>query len=173
MDISHHTNCITRPRLHLHNDILSALDQNKAVLLVCLDPSAAFDTVNHKIHLNRLEKPVGISTCLSWYRSYLTNRKQSVVIQGVSSTMRDLSSGVPQGSVFDPKMFNIYMLPAGDIAKKHGVDHLFSADDKNLWITFRQKEVMMTLLRIKSLIADLREWLGDNWLMYNDSLSNK
>ncbi len=53
--------------------------------------------------------------------------------------------------------------------KKHGVDHLFYADDKNLWIAFRQKEVMMTLLRMESLIADLREWLGDNWLMCNDS----
>ncbi len=92
-----------------------------------------------------------MGTCLSWHRSYLINRKQSVVIQGVSSTMRDLSSGVPQGSVVGPKMVDVYMLPAGDIAKKHYVDHLFYADDKNLWITFRQKEVMMTLLRMESL----------------------
>ncbi len=103
-----------------------------------------------------------IGTCLSWYCSYLTDRKQLAVIQGVSSTMRDLSSGVPQGSVVGPKMFNIYMLPAGDIAKKYDVDDLFYADDKNLWIAFRQKEVTMTLLRMESLIADLREWLGDN-----------
>ncbi len=156
--------------LCLHNDILWALDQNKAVLLVCLDLSTAFDTINHKILLNRLQKCVGImGTCLSWYCSYLTNRKQSVVIQCVSSTRRDLPSGVPQGSVVGPKMFNIYMLPAGDIAKKHGVDHLFYADDKIPWIAFKQKEVMMTLLRMESLIAYMREWLGDNWLMCNDS----
>jgi len=155
--------------LRLHNDILWALDQNKAVLLICLDLSAAFDTVDHQILLNRLEKHVGITgKCLSWYHSYLTNRKQSVVIHGVSSTVRDLSCGVPQGSVVGPKLFNIYMLPAGDIAKKHGVDHLFYADDKNLWIAFRQKEVMITLLWMEALIVDLREWLGDNWLMCNN-----
>ncbi len=91
------------------------------------------------------------------------------MIQGISSTMRDLSCGVPKGTMVGPKMFNIYMLPAGDIAKRHGVDHPFYADDKNLWIAFRQKEVMMTLLRMECFTADLREWLGDNWLMCNDS----
>ncbi len=81
-----------------------ALDQNKAVLLVCLDLNAAFDTIDHKILINRLEKQVGITeTCLSWCHSFLTNRKQLVVIQGMSTTMRDLSSELHQGSVDGPK----------------------------------------------------------------------
>ncbi len=78
--------------------------------------------------------------------------------------MRDLSSGVPQGSVVGPNMFNIYMLPAVDIAKKQSVDHLFYTDDNTLWIAFRQKKVMMTLIGKEILIADLPEWLGNNWM---------
>ncbi len=63
----------------LHNDILWALDQNKAVLLVCLDLNAAFIMIDHKMLINRLENWVGITgTGLSWYCSFLTNRKRSV-----------------------------------------------------------------------------------------------
>jgi hypothetical protein len=155
--------------VRLHSDILWALDQNKAVLLVCLDLSAAFDTVDHLVLLNRMEKHVGITgKCLACYRSYLSNRKQTVVIQGVSSTQRGLPYGVPQGSVSGPKCFNIYMLPAGDIARKHGVAHLFYADDKNLYIAFQQKDIAITVTKMESLISDLREWLRVNWLMCND-----
>ncbi len=71
-------------------------------------------------------------------------------------------------AVVGPKMVNIYMFPAGDIAKKYCVDHLFYADDKNLWILFRQKEVMMILLKMEALIPDLREWRGNNWLKCYD-----
>ena len=153
----------------LHNNILWALDQNKAVLLVCLDLRAAFNMVDHQILLNRLEKRIGITgTCLAWYHSYLTNRKQTVVIQGVSSTQRDLTCGVPQGSVGGPKLFNVYLLPAADIAHKHDVEQLFFADDKNLWIEFRQKDVAITAEKMENLISDLREWLGVNWLKCND-----
>ncbi len=51
--------------LHMHNDILTTLDQNKSVLIICMDLSAAFDTVDHDILLNRIKKRIGIThTCL-------------------------------------------------------------------------------------------------------------
>ena len=86
--------------MRVYNDILCIIDQKKYVLLVCLDLSAAFDIVDHNILLNRLEQRIGITDkCLMWFRSYLHNCKQSVSINGVTSSQKDLCCGVPQGSV--------------------------------------------------------------------------
>ena len=62
--------------LKIQSDILMSLDNGKAVVLVFLDMSAAFDTVNHKILLSRLSESFGIKgMALKWFNSYLTNRK--------------------------------------------------------------------------------------------------
>ncbi len=61
--------------LCMHNDILTALDQNKSVLIICMDLSPAFDTVDHEILLNLIEKRIRVThTCLKWFCSYLNNR---------------------------------------------------------------------------------------------------
>ena len=58
--------------LFIQNDILNSIDQNKVVLLVLLDLSAAFDTIDHKLLINRLSSRLGLSGCvLDWFRSYL------------------------------------------------------------------------------------------------------
>ena len=63
--------------VRVHNDILTAIDNNKTVILLLLDLSAAFDTVDHSILLSRLSSRFGIKgTVLAWLRSYLTSRKQ-------------------------------------------------------------------------------------------------
>ena len=84
----------------MHNDILTAVDNNRIVILLLLDLSAAFDTVDHAILLHRLEVRFGIKQkALAWFKSYLMNRSQSVSIRGSDSAPRDLLHGVPQGSV--------------------------------------------------------------------------
>ncbi len=155
--------------VRIHNDILSALDENQAVLLVCLDLSAAFDTVDHSILLNRLEKRLGITgKCLSWFHSYLTGRTQKVVLQGVASKHCDLSCGVPQGSVLGPKLFTIYTLPIGDIIRVHNISFHIYADDKNLYLAFKQLDINNTSLKMEHLIMDVRSWLILNMLKFND-----
>ncbi len=85
--------------LHVQIDILMAIDNRYAVILVLLDLSAAFDTVDHKLLLDRL----GITgNALLWFKSYLTDRKQRVQINGVCSKSTNLTCGVPQGSVLGP-----------------------------------------------------------------------
>ena len=122
--------------------MLNALDQRKSVLLFALDLSAAFDTVDHDILLKRLEKRVGIKgQCLSWFVSYLTDRRQAVAVKGVKSTERKLSCGVPQGSVLGPKLFNVYMLPLGDIIRNHSLDYHVYADDTTIYVTFNDKGI--------------------------------
>ena len=70
------------------------------MVLLLLDMSAAFDTVDHELLLQRMFKRFGIDgQVLKWFQSYLHNRTQSVVIDGVKSISKDLRCGVPQGSV--------------------------------------------------------------------------
>ena len=89
--------------MRVHNDIMISLDNGNSVILVLLDLSAAFDTVNHDLLLSRLEKRFGITgTVLNWFKSYLCNRSQFVSINQSHSTKRDLLVGVPQGSVLGP-----------------------------------------------------------------------
>ncbi len=94
--------------LRVHNDILMQLDKPDAVVLVLLDPSAAFDTIDHAIRLKRMAKRCGFKgTLLKWIKSYLSDRKQKVVIDGEQSMFKDIKYGVPQGSVLGPILFTI------------------------------------------------------------------
>src|SRR6218665_3254150 len=81
------------------SDILLAIDSGNFSLLSLLDLSAAFDTVDHDILLQRLHLSFGLSsTVLEWMTSYLTDRQQCVRHAGSSSTTTILTCGVPQGS---------------------------------------------------------------------------
>ena len=66
----------------MHNDIICALGDNKCVLLVMLDLSAAFDTVSHQHLLDTLQTLGIAGTALDWFQSYLTNRTQNINISG-------------------------------------------------------------------------------------------
>ena len=73
------------------------------MFLLLLDLSAAFDTVNHTLLLSRLENSFGITgTVLHWFHSYLSGRSRFVEINFTESSVRDLTVGVPQGSVLGP-----------------------------------------------------------------------
>ena len=85
------------------NDILMKMNTQEVTLLVMLDLSAAFDTVNHKILLTRLNKELGIcGSALEWFKSYLAKRGQRVYIDGSLSERFSLECGVPQGSCLGP-----------------------------------------------------------------------
>ena len=88
--------------VRVQNDILTHIDNKHGVILVLLDLSAAFDTIDHKTLLHQLRHRMGISgTALEWFRSYLTGRTQAVCIEGEYSTAAPLQFGVPQGSCLD------------------------------------------------------------------------
>ena len=83
--------------IRVQNDILHAMDKKHVTILVLLDLSAAFDTVDHSILIRRLEQRCGITgTALDWLISYLKNRKQTVSIDGELSDPQHLDCGVPQ-----------------------------------------------------------------------------
>ena len=85
--------------IKVHSDIVTAIDDGQSVILVLLDLSAAFDTVDHRILLTRLSTRYGIhDRALEWFVSYLSGRTQFVKLDGSSSQSIHLPQGVPQGS---------------------------------------------------------------------------
>ena len=122
----------------LHQASTKPVFNGEAVILVLLDLSAAFDTVDHTILLTRLERRLGITgTALEWFRTYLCNRSQCVSVKGESSEMHILGQGVPQGSVLGPVLFTVYMLPLGDLVREHGLTGYYYADDSQLYVSFK------------------------------------
>ena len=101
--------------------LLLANDNDESSILLLLDLSAAFDTVDHTILLKRLSQTFGFSdSALGWFGSYISGRAQSV-IKGVSSYATALKYGVSQGSVLGPNVFVVYVYPLSGIAKKWGL----------------------------------------------------
>ena len=102
------------------NDLLIASDQGFVSVLVLLDLSAAFDTIDHQILLQRLEQLISIKgTALNWFKSYFSDRFQFVLINDESSVRTKVNHGVPQGSVLSPILFSLYMLSLGNIIRTH------------------------------------------------------
>ena len=154
------------------NDIMCAVDQKKAVVLVLLDLSAAFDTIDHSILQNRLHKRYGITgTALSWFETYLTDRCQIIQLNGESSDEMRLQFGVPQGSVLGLFLFTSYTAPLGEIARRHGVELHLYADNTQVYMSFSpltDESTTRTFQRIEACIAEIRMWLKNNKLMLND-----
>ena len=95
--------------LKVQNDILINMDNGEVMLLVMLDMSAAFDTIDHNILIDILKNDFGVvDNALKWFRSYLANRKQHVVIDRCKSSEFMAATGVPQGSCLGPVLFLFY-----------------------------------------------------------------
>jgi len=159
--------------LKVVSDIRSCIDQDKGVVLMLLDLSAAFDTVDYDILIGRLTNRLGIKgVVLQWLNSYLRSRTQAVTVMDAMSVLAELLFGIPQGSVLGPLLFVLYVLPLSDIARQHGVSMHSYADDIQLYISFDHKDSTSVSEAVKSLeccIDDIRIWMLRNRLKMNDS----
>ena len=152
--------------IRVHNDIAMAIDQHNSVILVLLNLSAAFDTVDHGILFSRLSNRFGITgTVLEWFRSYLSDRTQFVQVNGACSASHVLEFGVPQGSVLGPLLYSMHTSPLGEIARRHQMFYHFYADDTQLYITFRTSSVSDMNLSNAKLVNCFRDM--DAWMLSN------
>ena len=139
-----------------------AIDQHNSAILVLLDLSAAFDSVDHRILLSRLSNRFGITgTALEWFRSYLSDRTQFVQVNGAHSVSHVLEFGVPQGSVLGPLLYSMYTSPLGEIARRHQMFYHFYADDTQLYITFRTSSVSdmnLSNAKLVNCVRDMDAW---------------
>ena len=89
--------------MQVHDDIIRMIDQKKEVILVLLDLSADFDTINHDILINRLNDKYGFTrTVLRWCESYIRERSQKVIHGKAQSNPQLIKTGIAQGSVLGP-----------------------------------------------------------------------
>ena len=100
--------------------------------MTLLDLSAAFDTLDHMMLL-WLETTYRIrGTVLDWFSTYLSERFQSVIDDGVVSVSHPLVYGIPQGSILGPVLFTLYSQPLSDVIFVHDCDYHKYADDTEL-----------------------------------------
>ncbi len=124
---------------------------SKSSVLILLDLSAAFDTVNHQILLFTLSSLDITGIPLRWFESYLTGRS---------------FKGVPQGSVLGPLLFFTYTTSLAPIIQAHGFSYHFYADDTQLYLSFRPDNPTVAA-RISGCLADISAWMKEHHLQLN------
>ena len=149
--------------IDITESIRKALDDKKFACGVFVDLQKAFDTVNHNILISKLEHYGVRGTANNWFASYLNNRSQYVSILGFDSTTKNISHGVPQGSVLGPLLFLLYINDLHVAIRYSKVYHF--ADDTNLLnIGNSAKQIQKN---VNSDLKTLYQWLLANKISLN------
>ena len=149
--------------MSITENIQSQLDQNKFCAGVFVDLKKAFDTVDHEILLKKLSHYGIRGIANEWFCSYLTKRKQYVIIGNQVSTLNEISTGVPQGSVLGPLLFLIYINDLHKCIKYSKTYHF--ADDTSIMQSHSSLQILSK--RINKDLSNLSNWLKTNKLSLN------
>ena len=157
--------------LSLTDNILLNLDKGLCSVLMLLDNSAAFDTVDHEELILDLENDIGIQgTALEWFKSFLSGRTQATCVKGRTSETVNMKYGVPQGSVLGPVLFNIYVRNFIKLLRDAGFDVHGYADDHQITTTFCvQFQYSVLCITLPKLLNVISQWMGSRFLKLNAS----
>ena len=152
------------PIIHFLNHCAKANNEinPELTLAIFCDLSKAFDVINHEILLNKLNR-YGIRGIVnSWFRNYLTDRKQFVMFQETQSPLMNIKCGVPQGSILGPLLYLIYV---NDIPYSCNSEILSFADDTTLFVS--KPDLDTLFIEANQEINKLYNWFCANKLSLN------
>ena len=156
----------------LVNDLLWTLERSEVSILVALDLSAAFDTVDHGILSSVLQNKFGISDqALDWLSSYLRNRQLRVKIKDSTSAPRTFNYSVPQGSCLGPVLFNAYVSTIKDCIPNalsiggYADDHFIKGNYNPNCTT----DTTTCITSIENTLSNVSDWMSANRLKLNPS----
>ena len=159
--------CTESALLKVQADILHNMECQWVTLLVLINLSAAFNTVNHPTLFQCLEKQFGFhDSVLSCFKSYLSDRKQCIILNGMWSNTFHLPFRVPQGSCLGPVLFTQYASSLFSIFNKHPVCAHAYANDHQLYMDFSPNQVSLNeaVTRMESCLQDVKSWMISNKL---------
>ena len=145
--------------LYIYNEFSHALDEGKEIRVVFFDISKAFDRVWHQGLLFKIRNFGIQGSLLSWIKSYLSNRKQKVIINGKESTVLEINAGVPQGSILGPLFFLIFI---NDIVVDIGCTIKLFADDTSIYIVIENPNLGAVILNEN--LEKVNQW-SKQWLV--------
>ena len=158
--------------VRMSDDVLREIHSDNIVIVVLLDLSAAFDTIDHGILLDKLLTDFGIcGKALEWFTSYLKDRSFRVKIDKSLSDLLCLLFGVPQGSLLGLILFILYIKYLEVIAAKYGLRIKLYADDSQLYISFhpqRPSELDDVTQRINACLDEIKAWMVSNYMKLNE-----
>ena len=155
--------------LGVMNDVLMGFDDNQCTVMLFLDLSAAFDTIDITKIIEILSEEIGIDgVALEWFRSFLTGRTQRVNIKDQFSDSLEVLYGAPQGSVLGPKLFNIYVRSQPKVFQKCNFKTTSFADDSNGMKTFSlQFQYNVLKNDVASCMKEITHWMNTQFLKIN------
>lgn len=155
--------------IRVHSDIVNLVGKGNTAILVLLDLSAAFDTIDQRLLLNRLRCDFGIKDkVLAWFESYLLDRSQCVSINDCTSECSVLRFGVPQGSVLGPLLYTLYTTPISNIISSYNLDNHLFADDTQIYFPVTEETSTEIISRVETCMYDISVWMKVNKLKLNE-----
>jgi len=155
--------------LKVTNDLVTFACDRLTIVLLSMDISAAFDTINHSTLLDCIAQDFGIcGSVIIWLQSFISDRQQYVAVGAEQSASVNCTSGVPQGSVLGPLLFAMYISPVGNVVAAHSLRYHQYADDTQLYMAVRPGDDE-SFGPVSVCVEDVTRWFLENWLLLSST----
>ena len=152
------------------SDLLSVIDAGNNALLVLLDLSAAFDTVDHSPLKMLHDELFVLGTVLEWFTSHLSCGFQQVLVGQSYLAETPFLCSIPQGLAFGPVLFSLHTRQLAGLIHKHSIDYRLFADDFELCscLPVERESAPQAIRNMESCRNEIRRWINENQLKLNE-----